>query len=137
MLLKRSIFSPYQSELDLKICHHPFQSRSMLLQRMLSLPRTGIANLVPLGSCWLGRTFFNTKSPSLNCLGQTFLLWARIILFWYNWPWLKVDNLFSSIRFNCSYLVQTHSASSNFVSIKTLQGWYLHLYWQDYFYTIN
>jgi len=70
---------------------------------------------------FLGKKYVttNTRSPSLNSLDLTFLLYALVILLRYNWWWQIVARLFSLIRFNCSNFSYTHSNSSSFAFIRT------------------
>lgn len=73
----------------------------------------------PWGFYCMGKIFFSTNSPSRNCRGKTFLSWDLIILSWYSWPWHKALSLFSSMRFNYSYLILIYSTPSNLAFFKT------------------
>ena len=68
---------------------------------------------------WL--CFFKTRLPSSKTLGLTFLLNARSMRHWYNYPWHIAVMHFSSIMFSCSYRERAHLASDNSIWDKILR----------------
>ena len=77
--------------------------------------------IFPLGSKVSSLSTFRTKSSSLRFLGFTFLLNALAILFWYPCAWYCALALFSSIKFNYSYLSFIQSSFRTLVSTSTLK----------------